>query len=88
MPDGRLKSDSGSMLDAGPNLTAEDAKVAVGTANWVLLHSYPDTEDITKDTRRVAALLETVSLAPELEGHRARVYKSGSERILVIEHHH
>ena len=88
MPDGRLKTETGSLLDAGPWLTADDATIAARGGTRILLHSYPHTEEITSDVRRVAALLDSVSLQPELEGHSARLYRRGDERILVIEHRH
>lgn len=86
MPDGRLKTEGGSLLDPGPWLDDADAKVAVGAVQRVLLHSYPDTIEL--DETRAEALIATVSIDPELEGHSARVYRRGDERILVIEHHH
>lgn len=88
MPDGRLRTEQGSMLDGGADMTREDALAALGGATRVLLHSYPHTDDITGDPKRVHALLAGVSLHPELEGHSARLFKNASERILVIDHFH
>ncbi|CAN5370490.1 hypothetical protein BH09ACT4_BH09ACT4_18460 [soil metagenome] len=88
MPDGRLKTESGSMLDAGHNLSSADAAVAVNAVSRVLLHSYPDTNDITSDARQIAQLLSSIAIDPELEGHSARLYQRGEDRVLVIEHHH
>jgi len=88
MPDGRLKTETGSMLDGGADLSSEDAAILVGAVSRVLLHSYPHTDDITADAKRVGALVAGVSLKPSLEGHSARLYKNDSERVLVIEHHH
>lgn len=88
MPDGRLRTEQGALLDGGADMTSEDALVALGSATRVLLHSYPHADDITADTKRVRALLAGVSLHPELEGHSARLFKNASERVLVIDHFH
>jgi hypothetical protein len=88
MPDGRLKTESGSMLDRGANLTSEDALIALSDDTRVLLNSYPHTDDITADPKRVRRLLSQVTRDPDLEGHSASLYKNATERVLVIEHHH
>ena len=69
-------------------MTSEDAQQAARSVSRVLLHSYPHTDDITDDPERIASLLLGVEQSPELEGHSARVYRSGPERILVVEHRH
>lgn len=86
MPDGRLKLESGELLDRSDRIDALRATAAASAGMRVLLWSYPHTTDITSDSSRAQSLIAGVQNPPEEYG--ARIYSRGDDHVLVIEHFH
>lgn len=87
MPDGRLKTESGSFLHKGRELSHEEA-AAAATGIRVIVHDYPESEDISAQPERITSILREVVDDYLLFHYTASVYSDGAERVLVFEHHH
>jgi hypothetical protein len=87
MPDGRLKLESGALLDRSERIDSVRATAAARAGMRTLLSSYPETTDITSERATVEALVAKVEGKTPTE-YGARIYASGEDRVLVIEHFH
>lgn len=86
MPDGRLKLESGELLDRSDRIDSVRATAVANAGIRVLLSSYPYTTDITSDPARVQSMVAAIENPPKDYG--ARIFSRGDSRVLVIEHFH
>ena len=87
MPDGRLKLESGALLDRSDRIDKFRASAVARAGMRVLLSRYPDTKDITAERSYVESLVVQVEGDTPVE-YGARIYSHGDDRVLVIEHFH
>lgn len=89
LQDGRILTEEGWTLTAGPHyISSREVREALQKPIRVLLHDYPNVEDITSDATRVPSIAADTGDERELFHHTAELYSDGTHQVLVFVYHH